>query len=88
MGSKEYKFVKVTTTSVYLVPTYMDLESTLKEWFEEYPLDKWHATRDTSRFGNLTQVKKVEALAGQEALDEYARQQSQQSPKGSGPEIP
>ena len=47
-------YLLVTTRAIYMYTTGMDGrtdDSIRKEWFEQYPIDSYHATRDSMRIG-------------------------------------
>jgi hypothetical protein len=59
--------IKVTTTSFYSfedgsINGWKPAE-VLEDWFESYPIDSHHATRDTHRISGATIVDKVELIS-------------------------
>jgi hypothetical protein len=74
---RKLNFLKVTTTSIYAFeegeingqPT----EEVIQDWFEEFPMDQFHATRDTSKLGGSTLVQKVEVISEKE-FDKYVEE--------------
>jgi len=66
MKKQKIHLIKVTTSSIYAFEegsiNGWSVEQVIKDWFEGYPMDMHHATRDTYKIGNTTLVEKVEIL--------------------------
>ena len=64
---RTYHRVRVTLETEYLVPDYMiaeregGLDALLKEWFERFDLNDYHASRDGSEVGGAKRILKVES---------------------------
>ena len=66
-----YKIIRVTTTTDYFVEEFPNgqtsingstIKEVVKEWFEDYPIEQSHATRDSYRIGNSRKVIKTEIV--------------------------
>lgn len=65
------KVIRVTMTVDYVVPMNDEKTSIInnwtpeevaKSWFEDYDINRSHATRDIYRIGNGTQIKSYEII--------------------------
>jgi hypothetical protein len=68
---KNIKIIRITSTTDYYVKMiYKDktsingwtIEQVKQDWFENTPLDAYHATRDQHRIGNSKKLLKVEVI--------------------------
>jgi hypothetical protein len=75
MTKKEKKiiYLKVTTTDVYAFPDGEINGSTpqemVDEWFNLFPIEAYHASREAYRVGGSRMVKDVEQINDKEASD-------------------
>ncbi len=72
----ETKYFKVTVETYYALEYYnkenlkddisvingSSSEQVKKEWFEDYPIDRNHATRDAYKIGNSAKIKSIELM--------------------------
>lgn len=67
----KYKRIKITVTEEYLIPMCDDErteingwtpEKVIEDWFHNWPLDSYHASRDTHRIGNTRKLISAEVL--------------------------
>ena len=67
---KEYTFLEVTVKTVYAYPKgYIngwDTKTVIKDWFEDYPMGMYHASREGSRVGNSERVIDVKEITKEE----------------------
>lgn len=72
----KYKFLKVTTEKLYIIPMIdeerteingWDIDTVIRDWFKDYPLSKFHATRETHEVGNSEKVLHTQVI---NSLDE------------------
>lgn len=85
MGSKKRKrirnakrapmrFIRVTSTAIYAFEERSingwHPEQVIESWFENYPPDSYHATRDTHKVGGSTVVKTAKVITSKQ-VDQY-----------------
>ena len=67
----KYKYLKVVSTSIYLVEMTDDNctnvngwtpEKVVEEWFNRFSLNQFHISRENAKIGNASQVQDVEIL--------------------------
>jgi len=69
---QKYKILRVTVVQQYYIPMINDerteingwkMDEVIKDWFDDdYPIDSYHATRDTHRIGNSSKVIGTEVV--------------------------
>ena len=69
--AEKIKVLRVTTTTDYYIKMIDDERSEIngwtidqikEDWFDKFPMDAYHATRDGHRIGNSRKVVKVEEV--------------------------
>lgn len=56
-------WIKVTRIDYYYIDSSVNgwsLEDIIDDWFIDYAIDKYHATRDSHRIGNAGRITKIE----------------------------
>jgi hypothetical protein len=72
--AEKLTYVEVVTKQLYAIPTRANGatdEENVQEWFRDYPLDSYHATRDSSRVGGSTQLVSATIVSEKEVIRDF-----------------
>ena len=74
MSNKEIIYLKVVRSEIYAFEENSingwDTEQVIEDWFRYYPLDKYHATRDSHKVGNSDKIVSINEIAPKEVEEE------------------
>lgn len=85
---KKHKILRITFTQDYIVGMIDDertmingwtMEEVIEDWFRQYPLDSYHASRDGGRYriGNSKKFIKSRVLDMNEVKNEYQKRNNE-----------
>jgi len=83
MKESKYKFIKATIEKLYIIPMIdeerteingWDIETVIQDWFKDYPLDSYHASRNSHEVGNSSKLIHTEVIDFTTAKEEFSKE--------------